>query len=130
MQKIHATVLLCCLLICASFVGSAYLLKGAIERHGNAPASNRPVSLTDSQEPSGSYTGRTVMTIEDLAEYLQVSPQEIQNQLNADGELEKQFGPGIHDKYVLIPYIKLFGGAIRFNKAEIDEWLKYKYEHR
>lgn len=67
-----------------------------------------------------------LMTITQLAEYLQTSEQALENIILKDDSERADLGT--YDTYQFIPYLKI-DNQKRFIKVEIDEWLKYENDH-
>ncbi|RDW17688.1 helix-turn-helix domain-containing protein [Oceanobacillus chungangensis] len=81
-----------------------------------------------SKDKNSQITNSTpdLMKITQLAEYLQISEQAIENIILKDDSERVELGG--YDTYQFIPYLKI-DNQKRFIKAEIDEWLKYKNDH-
>ena len=68
-----------------------------------------------------------LMTITQLAEYLQISEQSIEIIISNDDY--QRDGLSSYDTYQFIPYL-LLDNQKRFMKTEIDAWLKYRNDNR
>ena len=67
-----------------------------------------------------------LMTITQLAEYLQINELALENIVLEDDSERAELSS--YDTYRYIPYL-LIDNQKRFIKAEIDEWLKYMNDH-
>ncbi|WP_455675607.1 hypothetical protein [Pradoshia sp.] len=68
---------------------------------------------------------KSVLTIEDLAEYLSVNTEDIEEIIDKEDMEKASIEEGIYDTYRYMPYL-VISGEIRFLKSEIDEWLEYR----
>lgn len=68
-----------------------------------------------------------LMTITQLAEYLQISEQSIEIIISHD-DWQRE-GLSSYDTYQFIPYL-LLDNQKRFIKTEIDAWLKYRNDNK
>lgn len=78
----------------------------------------------DSQNAINSTTD--LMTLTQLAEYLQISEQSIETIISNDDSVRTELGS--YDTYQFIPYL-LLDNQKRFIKTEIDAWLKYRNDY-
>ena len=67
-----------------------------------------------------------VMTITQLAGYLQISEEAIERIILEDDS--ERAALSSYDTYEYIPYL-IINDQKRFIKSEIDEWLKYENDH-
>ncbi|KAA0955395.1 Clp protease ClpB [Sporosarcina sp. ANT_H38] len=109
--------------ISALIVGISIIISGFIISN---TFSNSASEDNNSQPTTNSIP--EVMTKTQLSGYLQISEQSIENIIKED-EFEKAKLQGSFDTYRFIPYFNLENQE-RFLKAEINEWLQYKNDHR
>ncbi|MBM7667045.1 hypothetical protein JOC25_003572 [Solibacillus kalamii] len=112
----QSTYLMGAVLLGLSVVISAFILSNS---------TNIPNSDIDSQNVSSSIPD--LMTITQLADYLQISEQSIEIIISNDASLRE--GLSSYDTYQFIPYV-LLDNQKRFMKTEIDAWLKYRNDNR
>ena len=98
-----------------SIVLSAFILSNA---------SSKAASTDDSPQVIPSTPD--LMTVTQLAEYLQISEQALENIILTDDSERAQLSS--YETYRFIPYL-IIDNEKRFIKAEINEWLKYLNDH-
>ena len=100
-----------------SIVIAAFILSNATSNTTN----------TDKDSESVISSIPDLMTITQLAEYLQISEQSIEIIISNDDSLRE--GLSIYDTHQFIPYL-LLDNQKRFIKTEIDAWLKYRNDNK
>lgn len=75
------------------------------------------------EKPAASPSSGAIMTLNELADYLQVSEETIEGIMEED--LAERASGEVRDIEKHIPFVELKNKRI-FVKSEIDEWLKYK----
>ncbi|MCG7344854.1 Clp protease ClpB [Sporosarcina sp. ACRSL] len=85
-------------------------------------------SKSTSKENESQMTNSTpdLMTTTQLANYLQISEQALENIILRDDSERAELSS--YDTYRFVPYLKI-NDEKRFMKVEIDEWLKYLNDH-
>ncbi|WP_442598835.1 hypothetical protein [Neobacillus sp. D3-1R] len=77
--------------------------------------------------PTNLVTDQGLLTLEETAKYLSMSPEELKKIIIMDDSERKQLS--VHDTYRFIPYIEVHGNKY-FNKTELGEWIKYNSQAR
>ncbi|MCG7408112.1 hypothetical protein MH117_11835 [Paenibacillus sp. ACRRX] len=113
-MKTSTTCLLCALLLGVSFIAGMGL-------HGQWSHIQDPIALSPEQPPTQAAS-HEVMDEAQLARYLNISNEELQNVILKDDILKRNVG--VYDTYRFIPY-GIIGSKKVFLKIHIDKWLEY-----
>lgn len=111
----QSTYLIGTVILGLSIVLSAFILSSATNK--TTKQENNPQVINSTAN---------LMTITQLAEYLQTSEQALEDIILKDDSERAELSS--YDTYRFIPYLTI-AEQKRFIKAEIDEWLKYQNDH-
>ncbi|MFJ7934376.1 Clp protease ClpB [Sporosarcina sp. NPDC096371] len=113
----HLSCFICALILGISIIISSFIVSNTFSNSASEDNNSQPATNSIPE----------LMTKTQLSGYLQVSEQSIENIIKED-DFEKA-SLGSYDTYRFIPYLKIEDQE-RFLKTEINEWLKYKNDHR
>lgn len=116
------------ILIASAWFGGFYVLGEAIKHEDRKLLEDDKLSKHERAwtEPGNN---NQLMDMDELADYLRVTREDIESILNEDRKLKSQISSS-WDTYMFLPYFEITPNHYLFQKKEVDEWISYQTQNR